>query len=291
MAGEDALRRAGRAMRGIASLEPADVALRLTALDLLLRPVGGPRLRPVFLALAALLLLVPPWLRARWAWAALTALAAVRLVADWPFPDNHAYLLAWWLLAVTLALGDRAPDVVLAGSARWLIGLAFAFAVLWKTLLSPEFLHGTFLEVTLLTDPRLAALAPAASGLSPEELGGWRAWIGGHGSVSEAPGPVPDRLRTVAGLATAWTVALEGAVAASFLARDGWRLARLRDALLLVFCATTYAVLPVTGFGWLLLAMGAAQSPPRRHGWRVAYLGVFVWIALCAAAGRALTAR
>ena len=50
-------------------------------------------------------------------------------------------------------------------------------------------------------------------------------------------------------------------------------LARARDAALLLFCATTYAVAPVAGFGWLLLAMGVAQSEGRRVRWL--YLAVF----------------
>jgi hypothetical protein len=277
------LRRAASAARAVASLEPMDLALRLTALDLLLRPVGGPRLRPAFVGLAALVLLVPPWLRARAAWAALAALAAVRLVADWPLADNHAYLLAYWCLAVTLALGGPAPGEALARSARLLVGLAFAFAVLWKAVLSPDFLDGTFLRVTLLADPRLDALAPATTGLSPEALQPWRDWIAGHGSVSAAPGPLPPRLQLVVAVATAWTLALEGAVAASFLAPAKMHLGRVRDVLLLVFCVTTYAVLPVKGFGWLLLAMGAAQSPPERRGVRASYLAAFAWVALCSA--------
>lgn len=274
--------RVSRWLRALGSPERFDAALRLTALDLLLRPVGGPRLRPGFLALAALLLLVPACLRARWLWALLAMLAAARLVADWPFADNHAYLLAYWCLAVTLALGDADPDATLAESARWLVGLAFAFAVLWKGVLSPEFADGRFLQITILTDPRLDALAPLASGLSPAELAHWRDWIGGFVAPAGSPGPVPDRLRAVATLATAWTLVIESAVACAFLARDRWRLARARDVSLLVFCTTTYAVLPVTGFGWLLLALGAAQSPARPHAWRVAYLAAFAWVGLCA---------
>jgi len=277
------LRRGASAARAVAALEPMDLALRLTALDLLLRPVGGPRLRPAFLGLAALVLFVPPMVRARAAWAALSVLAAVRLVADWPLADNHAYLLAYWCLAVTLALGDSAPREVLARSARLLVGLAFAFAVLWKAVLSPEFLDGTFLRVTLLADPRLDALAPLASGLSREALQLWRDWIAGHASVSAPPGPLPPRLQLVVGIASVWTLALEGAVAACFLAPARMHLGRARDVLLLVFCVTTYAVLPVKGFGWLLLAMGAAQSPPERRGVRAAYLAAFAWIALCSA--------
>jgi hypothetical protein len=38
---------------------------------------------------------------------------------------------------------------------------------------------------------------------------------------------------------------------------------------------TTYAIAPVEGFGWLLVAMGIAQSEQERRVMRVMYLGVF----------------
>jgi hypothetical protein len=38
---------------------------------------------------------------------------------------------------------------------------------------------------------------------------------------------------------------------------------------------TTYAIAPVEGFGWLLVAMGIAQSEQERRVIRVMYLGVF----------------
>jgi hypothetical protein len=72
------------------------------------------------------------------------------------------------------------------------------------------------------------------------------------------------------------TVLLEGVVALAFLAPPALGIGRLRDAALLVFCAGTYALAPVAGFGWLLLAMGAAQSQSAR--WRLLYLAVFALV-------------
>ena len=49
-----------------------------------------------------------------------------------------------------------------------------------------------------------------------------------------------------------------------------------RDATLLLFCATTYAVLTtIVSFGWLLLAMGVAQSAPEQRKTLGAYVAVF----------------
>jgi hypothetical protein len=58
--------------------------------------------------------------------------------------DNHIYLLAYWCLVLFLVLNVPAParQRALALNARWLIGLAFLFAILWKAVLSPDFVDG-----------------------------------------------------------------------------------------------------------------------------------------------------
>lgn len=45
-------------------------------------------------------------------------------------------------------------------------------------------------------------------------------------------------------------------------------------------CTVTYAVATVDGFGWLLLAMGAAQCRLEQRRTRLAYVAVFVLILL-----------
>lgn len=68
------------------------------------------------------------------------------------------------------------------------------------------------------------------------------------------------------------------AVSAAFLWPSGRGLARARHGLLLLFCAATYAVAPVTGFAWLLLAMCAAQTGPEARRTRALYVGVFLLV-------------
>ena len=77
---------------------------------------------------------------------------------------------------------------------------------------------------------------------------------------------------------TWWTVILEGAIASAFLWYVNRGISKVRDALLITFCVTTYAVTPVEGFGWLLIAMGVAQCSAVRHTTRPLYLVVFVLI-------------
>jgi len=80
----------------------------------------------------------------------------------------------------------------------------------------------------------------------------------------QAAGPflfeLPPSLLLLAHISTVWNLAEQSLIAVAFLCAPNSRFGRLSDPLLLVFCLTTYAVAPVASFGWLILAMGVAQS-------------------------------
>jgi hypothetical protein len=253
-----------------------NLALRLTLLLLLLRPIGSGWLRPSILALAVAGLAVPGALRRPALWFALALLGAWRVLSDWPLADNHAYLLVYWCLAIALACGAPEPERVLAWNGRVLVALLFGFAVLWK-LLSADYLDGRFFRVMLVADQRLEPLALSFGGLDPRTLEQRRAFLAQHvdgAGFAQAAPPEPVRLCRLALAATWLALVLEAAVALAFAAPLGRR-AWLRHALLLFFCATTYAVAPVASFGWLLLAMGAAQCNREARRTRLGYLAVF----------------
>src|SRR5262245_57752053 len=259
-----------------------NLALRLTLLALLLRPVGSGAVRPALLLLAGAGLVLPDALQRPALWLALAAVTAWRVIADWPLADNHAYLLCYWCLAAGLALLAPDPRRALAWNGRVLIGLAFALATFWKVA-SPDYLDGRFFRVTLIEDARLAAFAIHVGGLDPALLTERRAYLALHadGHTLDVPDPPPEpaRFRALARASTLGTLALEAAVALAFLAplgRHGW----LRHGLLLAFCATTYAIAPVVGFGWLLLAMGVSQCDRDARRTRLAYVAVFALLVL-----------
>ena len=131
------------ARRAASEMNAVDLALRLTLLDLLLNPIGDWTLRPFILASAAAGLLLPGALRKPGLWWLLTLLTGLRALLDWPLPDNHSYLLCYWCLAISLSLVVKDTDEFLAHNGRWLIGLVFAFATLWKLWLSPDFMEDT----------------------------------------------------------------------------------------------------------------------------------------------------
>ncbi len=276
-------------LRQAGELNGVDFALRLTLLELLLRPIGNWTIRPFILSLAIIGLLFPRHIRRPVLWLALAGLTGLRVVLDWPLPDNHAYLLCYWCLAVFVCLvsqdADQDTDKSLALNARLLIGLAFAFATLWKLVLSPDYLDGRFLRVSMLTDPRFEGFAQLVGGLSAETFTELRAFVSQHvdGQLfgTFASPQQPTRFIWTAHAATWWTVVMEGAVALSFLWPAGQgpsQVAQLRNVFLLLFCVTVYAVATVAGFAWLLLAMGVAQCESERWKTKLAYLLVFALV-------------
>src|SRR5262245_55161412 len=102
--------------------------------------MGPWSVRPLILVCAGAALISPRALTRPLTWYALAALIAIRIAADWPIPDNHIYLLAYWCLASALALGAADRERVIFTSGRLLIGAAFLLAVLWKGAFSTDYL-------------------------------------------------------------------------------------------------------------------------------------------------------
>ncbi len=259
-----------------------ELALRLTLLDLLLRPIGYWETRPFVLTLAFIAFLLPNQVRNPAIWFALTFFTGLKVILDWPLSDNHAYLLCYWCLAISLSLISGNKEGCLKFNARILIGLAFTFAVLWKLVLSPDYLDGRFFKITMLTDHRFESYTQLIGALTPEQMDELRYFISQHvdGQVlnpQEIP-QQPERFVLAANVLTYSALIVEFFVALAFLWPVGRGLSRIREILLIIFCITTYAVATVQGFGWLLIAMGVAQSDPDQWKSRIAYVVVYVLI-------------
>jgi hypothetical protein len=265
-----------RALRELAEADLLELAPRVLLLTLLLNPGLRWQERAPVLLLASAGLLSPALARSAPLWLALAAAAAWRVLRFWPHADNHDFLGVWACLALAISLAAPDPRATLARNARLLVGLAFAFATLWKGALSPDFVDGTFFRVTLLTDGRFRDLALLAGGMSEAlfEENERRLEVFGAGFAG-APWPgleEPPALRHLAAALTAGTLLMEALVALTFL----WGPSRLRDPALLGFCAVTYSLAPVGGFGRILCALGLAQcgTGPRV---RLLYLAVWLW--------------
>ena len=233
-------------------------------------------------ALAILAVLHRPLARKPGLWLLITLFLAVGHWRAWFAVDNHKYLITYWCLALGLSLLAADPMRVLRHSARWLIGLAFLFAVLAK-LLAPDYLSGAFFEGHLLTDGRFFGVSSFFGGIPLQEirLGDLaRRDLLVFGDLRESIAlPSSPRLGVLAQVLTWWTLFIEGAVALLFLWPEDRGPSRWRDPALLLFIATTYPVAPVIGFAWVLAAMGAAQSAERGFRyWPVLYVAAYVLV-------------
>jgi hypothetical protein len=226
--------------------------------------------------------LAMPSVRRSWGlWLALAGiLGAAAWTKRWQI-DNHQFLIAYWCLAIGVASRSPDPARVRRWSARLLVGAVFALATMWK-LLSPDFLDGSFMRFTLLTDQRFTDVAALVGDVDPAALDANRRSMT---ALAEPDNPLTEatvltgssRLDALADVLTWWTIAIEGAVAVCFLVP--WRrIGRHRDLALVAFVSTTYAVAPVVGFGWVLVAMGLTQHEPGRRGVRLGYFATFLLV-------------
>jgi hypothetical protein len=265
-----------------------DILLRLTLIEILLRPAGPWTIRPFILLLACAGIIFTSLLRSPLLWMILFGLIGARIIADWPMPDNHIYLLAYWCLLLFLAIRSPLPEVVLKNGSRLLIGFAFLLAVLWKGVLSPDYLDGRFFRVTFLTDERFAATSMLIGGLTKEQLKENREYLIPLPEGAELLKPPrlvePPRLRVFANLATWGSLLLESMVAILFLlpTKLSERISGWRHIMLLVFCLATYPFAPVAGFGWVLLVMGLALCRQDQPVMKAVYIASYFLVLLFA---------
>ena len=252
---------------------------RATLLTLVLTAYGDATMSLPLLMLAIVGLLLPRTAERPALFLVCGGLLALYIGRTWPEPDNHVYLLAWWCLAIGLALGHEASSRVLERSGRWMIATTFALALSWKALLSPDFVNGTFFRVMLSTDPRFVDLAVLSGALdetawaSAARVG--RSLAAGASRVQLVQGP---GLVTLAGAMTLWTLAIEGWVMIAHAAPADWRVAHTRVASLATFVATTYLVAPVEGFGWTLVALLLSQVEAGSTRGRAIGAALFLWL-------------
>ena len=246
-------------------------------------PRGATVATPILAGLGVLLLRRVAW---DWRyWALLTVVTAVGVLSH-PIVDldNHHFLHLYWLLAITLACFTSEPKAALARTGRLLIGLLFLFATAWK-LLTPDFADGSFLTYLLSVDGSIATV-PTVLGWQDEELvdANRVAIAANQGDLLTDPEPatieVTPAVERAARPLSLLTLALEAAVALTFLLplRDPW--SRAREASLFAFVLVTYPVLPVLSFAALLFAMSLASSTLRPPWLQVLHLGVFLTAAV-----------
>jgi hypothetical protein len=250
--------------------EAADLLLKTTAVLFAVSPpmrerrVGVAALWTIWFAVGVIF---DAALGAWWFWAPPAVGLGCYIVYAYAVCDNHRYLELYWLLLVTIAVATRV-DGVLALGAWPILAAAWSLAAFWK-IQEREFRSGAFFVVRFLTDPRFTHLA-ILCGLNPEQQRQYasanRAMVAVAPDDPPASPPRPaftvsPRVRGGARFLAWWTIALESAVALCLWLPPGDGSFWAKLGMLIFFQLTTYALVPVTTFGMIMLLLLAAQAP------------------------------
>lgn len=270
-------------IRELLSQPRSQLTLRLTLLLLILHGATSWVLDVPLRILCGILILSPVLLMSSLLWLGVAGALIWVHAEDWFSIDNHKYLITYWGIVCALAVTSRTPDRVLSANGRILIGLCFTFAVAWK-FLGGGFLDGSFLHYTLLKDSRIESIAVGVGGLDRIDLAQNRELMRTLRSLPADQLSIQlkstDATRWAALGLSYWTLFIEGFVALAFLVRSQSRVGRLRDVALMTFIATTYFILPVTGFAFMLALLGFSQCEVEQSRTRIAYLFLFLAIQL-----------
>ena len=254
------------------------LVLRLTLLLLLLYGSSTVLLDVPLRIICGLMLIAPAFLTNQVLWVIICGVVWWVNAHDWLWIDNHKILISYWCLVCALAVSSKEPNRVLAWNGRMLIGLTFLFATIWK-IIAGEYWNGAFLHYTFLIENRLEDVATAIGGFSPntlpqnhllEEILSRFPQTVKSVTLSSSP-----RLELFTLAASYWTLLIESFVALAFLSSSFGLLFRIRDWLLILFIATTYFLLPVLGFAYILSVMGLAQCPLDSRHRLLVYIGLF----------------
>jgi len=272
----------GKVRALLTDMDPMLLLLRLSLLTLLVNSNEDPA---VFIGLAVLAVVAlprPALLSSPWFWTVLFVGVGLRQIATWHDIDDHIVATTYWCGALALILRAKQQWVTTAAAARLLIGSMFALAAAWK-LGSGQFSDGTFFRYSLLLDDRFSVVAQVVGRTSPSALDSNVDAVRQLATASSTGGGVElvegGRNEAVAYAFTTWGIVIESAVAVAFLVPLRRSLAWLRHAALAGFVGTTYLIVPVGGFGMLLLVLGSTQttSDQTRLRYLKAVLALLAW--------------
>lgn len=272
----------GPIQQALASIGQRRLVLQVTLLLLLLHGSNVEYAEVPIRILCGAALIAPGLLLNRLLWWTLSAACAIGTASEWYLADNHKFLITYWTIACALSLSADVPQRFLSRTASILLALVFTSAVVWK-IAGGQFLDGSFLYVTFLTDSRLQRLGASLAGWEISESSSTANAIRFLSSrnLTETMVVVPQSasLKTAA-LVLSWAgLAVESAVAVLYwLPRSRGYV--LRNYALMGFIALTYFLLPVLGFAFVLCVIGLAQCHEADTKTQSQYLAVLSAIQL-----------
>jgi len=193
------------------------------------------------------------------------ALGNIAIIASqWDYIDNHKYLSCYWLTACYLSLYAEHRLKYLQNNARILVGLVFTLATFHKIIWG-EYLDGSFFHFTYLVDQRFADFVTAIANFTPDVLQANNETIHMMRDfpLDYAQGTITSHanVRNIALFSSYWVILIEGSVGLSFLfALKSKFINKIKDWILLLFIFSTYGLVMVAGFNYMLVLLGISST-------------------------------
>lgn len=261
---------------GKTAINQTDLTLKLTILLYLLNNSNYWYVKIPVTIVCLLALLFSRYLYTKPLWLGLALVMTVGNIPHYFEIDNHKFLFIYWCLAIFICLYSDNFEYYLRQNAKWLIGLVFFFACLWKSM-SNDYLDGSFFVYSLLTDDRFIQFLLALNVIPKEVVEFNQSSL--RYLVNDSPPPHQANLQFTYGIKqlayffTYWGLLLEGLIAVAFLLPLKTLFGRYRDYTLALFLVSTYLIAPVWGFGCILSIMGLSQSTEKKF--KVFYICLF----------------
>ncbi|SNT25427.1 hypothetical protein SAMN05421640_2974 [Ekhidna lutea] len=212
--------------------------------------------------LSAFGLMVPGLHKNRIVWYILSIVFILKTNSQWWTQDNHLFVNMYWVITIAFVLSFKNWRQLLVKNSRAIIGLVFLFATIWKVL-SPDFMSGSYFHFTFLTDSRFVEESDILGDLSQADLASNIRSLKESALSNEATQAAlitNQKIRSVTKLITWHTIIIESLLALLFLLPQRYSITRYRNYLILVFALTTYLVMPIHSFAWLLIAITISQT-------------------------------
>ena len=259
------------------------LVLRLTVILLLLHGSHSWTLDVPLRIICGIMLLSQTLIKNSTMWLILCSFLIIGNGLDWNWIDNHKYLITYWCMACTISVISKDIMKVLSWNARHLLGLVFFFAFIWK-LIAGQYINGSFLHFVFMTDSRVEVAASFFGNLESSILPINRLLISALKDIPNSGIHITletsTSLKSISLIASYWTLFIEGVLVLMFMLPSRFRLTKARDLFLILFIGTTYILLPVTGFAFILGVMGFAQCTRSHRATQIGYLSILVVIQL-----------
>ena len=247
----------------ILATDNVTIIFRLTLLLLLLHGASSWVLEIPIRIICIIMLISNELLKNRNSWLVLTFFVLCANAIDWYWIDNHKYLISYWCLVCYLSITTKETYKVLFINAKLLIGLVFLIAVIQKIIYG-QYFNGEFFQYTLITEKRLDLFSKIFGYISHEKLYENRMLEQAISIFpSDETNTILNSTHAIKKISYIWsylTILFEGLIATAFLIPKSFYLHKIRNNFLIIFISSTYFLLPVAGFAFILTVLGYVQS-------------------------------